>query len=229
MNRLEQNSSLLLGKEEDIKKVAELDEAKILVFSDSHDNFDSFLKPLKKFGPICNAAVFLGDGARDIESLYELAAVEPELQYVIPPVLAVVEGNNDHDTISVRNLASENPYFVQIKLPLSNTMTVAGHTIFMTHGHRYGLYCGLTPLAEAAKRKDAEAAFFGHTHVPMSCLISGNIFMLNPGSTSRPRSQDPASYAVVSLKKGNPHYDTVFFDAESIDAKPFVPSVTSIF
>jgi predicted phosphodiesterase len=62
---------------------------------------------------------------------------------------------------------------------------------------------GAQTIAAAARSAGAEAALFGHTHVPQTCTLDG-IFVLNPGSVSRPRSRIGPSFAVLECPATGP-------------------------
>lgn len=80
-------------------------------------------------------------------------------------------------------------------------LTLGGKRIFMTHGHRYGVYYGRERLFEAAIQKNAELVLYGHTHIFKDEFISG-IRFINPGSASFPRGGDVRSYGILDLESG---------------------------
>lgn len=127
---------------------------KFLVFSDAHGATDGIRKALG-LHPDAAGAFFLGDGAREVLLLAETVKFP----------FYCVAGNCDFAST----------------LPQENILTVGGHTIFYTHGHRYGVKTGLGGLLAAAKRKGADIALFGHTHEPLERFEEG-IRLLNPGS-----------------------------------------------
>lgn len=65
-------------------------------------------------------------------------------------------------------------------------LEAAGHTVFVTHGHRYNL-ASLPPI------KAGDVLLHGHTHVP-ACEKEGGITYLNPGSVSIPKEDSAHSY-----------------------------------
>lgn len=93
------------------------------------------------------------------------------------------------------------------KLPGEIVLPVEGHTIFMTHGHRYMAGYGTARLKEAARARGADIVLYGHTHVPLLQHEDG-MTILNPGSLSKPRQEDrKCSYAVIEIdREGNFHY-----------------------
>ena len=54
--------------------------------------------------------------------------------------------------------------------------------------------------AEAAKAAGADIAVYGHTHVADE--VPGDVYVLNPGSVSRPRDEARPSFMIVDLEAG---------------------------
>ncbi|MDR0600114.1 MAG: metallophosphoesterase family protein [Treponema sp.] len=190
-----------------------MDAAAILVISDSHGNLPALTAALRWAarqdgaaqrpwrGPL-TGGVFLGDGAADLER----AAAEAGLSL---PWYAV-RGNGDYD----------------LSLPAVRTVEIAGRGLFLTHGNHYGVEDGLEALAAAAKATGAEAALFGHTHIPRRVPAEGETpFLLNPGSIGRPRSAAGHTFAILELRPGAPpgaeFYRLVKRGLTWVDARPF--------
>ena len=76
----------------------------------------------------------------------------------------------------------------------------AGHKIFMTHGHNYGVRYTQEYIMEAAETQGADIAIYGHTHI-VEYLI-GSILILNPGSAARPRDDNRGSFMIMELNEG---------------------------
>lgn len=146
---------------------------RIIVFSDSHGNTYSLEKALYNMGEV-DAIVHLGDILSDVEYL--------EALYSDIPIYSVL-GNND--------FFASGDY--------EKTITIDGYKIFIAHGHTLSVHSGTDRLIKAAKREGAQAALFGHTHRAMIEHTDG-ILVLNPGSTSRPRSGNP-SFAIIETDK----------------------------
>ena len=190
MNTFKQNYlTNLIGTQEAVDSLANMEKARLLVVSDSHGNFNSLKTIVQEFGSECDGMIFCGDGIEDIARLVEIAES-------VPPVLGVVEGNNDPDTYPINDEC--------IKVPLSCSLIAAGHNVFFTHGHRYSLYEGLDGMKE---------------------LTSGNIFVLNPGSCSRPRQGQPSVFAILEVEKGKGYNDAVFYQVVPGERKTFVPEL----
>jgi len=75
---------------------------------------------------------------------------------------------------------------------------IAGHRIFMTHGHNYGVRYTQEYVMEAAESQGADIAIFGHTHIVE--YLSGPPILLNPGSAARPRDDDRSSFMIMELE-----------------------------
>jgi putative phosphoesterase len=149
---------------------------RILVLSDTHENIPALEAVLKwaespESGYTFDAAVFLGDGIQD---LYRTKAG-------FSPEWIIVKGNNDYEP----------------SLPEAAVLDACGHRLFLCHGHRYSLYNGYGKLAAAARGAEAEAALFGHSHVPFLENMDG-LLLINPGSVGRPRSSAGACFAVIN-------------------------------
>lgn len=102
----------------------------------------------------------------------------------IAPVEAVA-GNN------------ETPVMAEI-LGFSKVISFANKKIGLTHGH---LGKGKsTPIRARKAFKDVDIIIFGHSHVPYAKWVDG-VFMLNPGSVSRPRTRSGrATIAILEIK-----------------------------
>lgn len=72
------------------------------------------------------------------------------------------------------------------------------HRIYISHGHQYGVKSALQNLVYRGLELEAGAVIFGHTHVP-HCEKVGNIWLLNPGSPSRPRLGADKSFLVIDI------------------------------
>lgn len=91
------------------------------------------------------------------------------------------------------------------RLPDYETADIAGHTIFLTHGHLFGVGFGLRNLAQAANDVGADIAVYGHTHVAVEQMVE-DVLIVNPGSISRPRDARNGSFMVMDLQ---PHESPV--------------------
>lgn len=161
-----------------------MDSEKFLLISDSHGHIPALKAVLtwtqnqSQSGNFISGAVFLGDGVSDLQPAAAAASFYGGWR--------IVRGNNDYDT----------------SLPGSAIFEFADNRFFMCHGHRHALYGGYHSLISAARACDANAVLFGHTHTP--CYKSENgVLLINPGSVSRPRSREGATFAVVECAQGS--------------------------
>ena len=140
----------------------------LLIFSDSHGRVDGMRAALERQVHSPQAVCFLGDGLRDATAL-ELGRA----------MLYDVRGNCD--------------WGMQEDAPTERTVCLAGHRLFLTHGHMYGVKSGLGALIAAAARMEADVVLFGHTHaptlieIPAGDVVSGMalarpMYLFNPGS-----------------------------------------------
>jgi putative phosphoesterase len=145
----------------------------ILVISDSHGNIAALTTVLKwAHDADLEAAVFLGDGYEDLG-------------------LASARAGFDHSWHAVRGNGD-----YQFSLPDSMMLEISARTLFLSHGNRHNVREGCKTIAAAARNAGAEAALFGHTHIPYCATVNG-IFLLNPGSIGRPRSDAGCTFAVL--------------------------------
>ena len=83
-------------------------------------------------------------------------------------------------------------------------LVLNGVTFYATHGHIYNPE-NLPPI------NPGEALIYGHVHLPIA-EKRGDIYILNPGSTSIPEGGNPPSYAVLEDK----HFQILTFDGQVI-------------
>jgi putative phosphoesterase len=153
-----------------------VDKESVLVVSDTH----GCVKPLAAVfqwaaGQGIVRGFFLGDGAGDVGAAAEVSGTVFSW--------SAVRGNMDNAG------------------PFSTVVELAGRSLYLTHGQNQGLEAGFETLA--ANAAGAEAALFGHTHVPCFASFDGMIF-LNPGSVGMPRSRHGASFAVLEVPVRGP-------------------------
>ena len=93
-------------------------------------------------------------------------------------------------------------------LPREDVIEVEENKILVTHGHYYGVSMAFDQLAEAARSRGCNAAFFGHIHVPVVEKEAG-VLLVNPGSLAYPRQRGRRpSYAVMETDgKGEMHVE----------------------
>ena len=219
-NPLCQLDSFLISSADFQENFSHAKSARILVFSDSHGNREQLERILSYFSGHIDAIAFCGDGISDLLSIIE-DVQECALPFTIPPVTAFVCGNNDPSAFPVEFPVSSSQAACSqiVKIPQCLVFTACGHKIFMTHGHRYGVYSSLERLEQEAQIVGADFVFFGHTHVPQ--LESRGCIMLNPGSISLPRSYSCPSFAIVTIHAEKKQMETSFYRIESSGNQEF--------
>ena len=112
---------------------------KIGIMSDSHGDRRAIDRAVERAGKV-DLWLHAGDCAPDAAYLALVSAVRVEN----------VAGNTD---------------WPDGKTPDEIVVEAAGHRIFLTHGHIYGVRSTLEMLVAAAKEAQADIAVYGHTHV----------------------------------------------------------------
>ncbi len=141
---------------------------KVGILSDTHGSYKQAAKSLMLHN--VDVIIHLGDFSDDGRDIGEITQ---------KPIY-FVRGNNDY-------VATDEPSELFIN--------IGGIDFFITHGHKYNVYSGLTNLKFRAITAGAQVALFGHTHVYFK-EISENILFLNPGSPSYPRFGDKKGYVI---------------------------------
>lgn len=85
--------------------------------------------------------------------------------------------------------------------PFELLLELAGQRIYVVHGHQYGVKYDLTNLYYQALEMEADIAIFGHTHEPHCENVKG-LWLLNPGSPSRPRFSRSGTYIWLTIDEG---------------------------
>ena len=131
---------------------------KILVMSDSHSGLSFMRRCVAAVKP--DALVHLGDHYDDGEVI---ARENPHI------LMHQVPGNCDH-------------YRLLRPAPSVLCYPVCGVKLFMTHGHEHQVKQTRVRLIKAACEAGAQAALYGHTHIPDCHRESDGLWVLNPGS-----------------------------------------------
>ncbi|MDR2574969.1 MAG: YfcE family phosphodiesterase [Treponema sp.] len=148
---------------------------KLLVLSDIHGNIPAIVAVLRwAAGELADSdmAVFLGDGLR------ELAFAQQQTGF--PYEWKKVRGNNDFMSTA----------------PESDVFDFMGHRFYICHGHRHALYNSFDKLAACARNTGADAALFGHIHVPHLEDANG-LLLVCPGGINRARSSAGETFALI--------------------------------
>lgn len=157
---------------------------KALIFSDSHGYLENIKRAINYFNDI-KVIFHLGDFIDDAKKINK---AYPDLK------IYAVSGNNDFTND-----------------PSESIINIEKHNIFMTHGHKYGVYYGIDRLYYKGLETNANIILFGHSHKKFfekteKCLI------LNPGSISYPRDSDTPTFAIIEDK--NTEITVSFFGIE---------------
>jgi len=146
---------------------------KIIAVSDTHGRLEYFEK-LRELHRDADYFLHLGDGYAEVRYM--------RAKYPDFPLIAV-GGNCDPDCPE----------------PERKLLRLEGMTVFLTHGHRYGVKWTTLPLETAARAEGADVVLFGHTHRAV-CSYKDGLWMANPGSLGRP-SDGVHRYVVVNSTK----------------------------
>jgi uncharacterized protein len=148
----------------------------ILVLSDSHGNTSKFNRVIDKH-PNIEYVIHLGDYGNDISFIN---MVRPAF------ITEAVQGNTDTKRI----------------FPNEKLLQLVGKRIFIAHGHNYGVKKEMTSLIAKGREEKADVVLFGHTHEPKIQMTDG-IWLINPGSISKPKILMKPTYAILELSKEN--------------------------
>ena len=134
---------------------------RILIFSDTHSHTDYARVILDRIDG--DMLIHLGDYVRDFHDLSALC-----------------------DHMECHGVAGNGDFYANE--PTEKIIHVDGISIFLTHGHGYGVKSGFKRLVKRTKELGCDAALFGHTHVPI-CEYHDGILLANPGGyNSMPRA-----------------------------------------
>jgi hypothetical protein len=84
--------------------------------------------------------------------------------------------------------------------PAELLLKLAGRRIYVVHGHQYGVKKNLNNIYYRGQEMEADIVIFGHTHVPF-CEKLGELWLLNPGSASRPRLTKLGRYICLNVEE----------------------------
>lgn len=228
MTEFKQNDNFLLGAPDDIEKLANASEARILVISDSHRETAVFKKILEEFGPSCDALVFCGDGVYDLTSVLESDFDKTEEERSVPQVAAFVRGNGDLSEVvtefdPVPKKLFPNPHDIpyHLKVPPFQLLEAAGKKIFISHGHIQGIDYDQSVIIRAAEENECQIILHGHTHVPRFSYNQG-IHLFCPGSISLPRGGTEKSFCILTIKGS--YIDAAFKKITPAGFESFTPA-----
>ena len=145
---------------------------RIVVISDSHKR-TNVIDNILSAEPEASHVFFLGDNVSDLD----------DFEFLYPQkIFHKVSGNCDY-------ISNE---------PCVNIEIIENKKILYTHGHTYGVKYGTDRLIESAKNNAYDIVLYGHTHIS-KILYEDGIYIVNPGSCSKPRDGLRPSYAVIDI------------------------------
>lgn len=159
--------------------------SKYLVCSDIHGEIENFRTALLQELPL-DGVLIAGDlelSTSEIERTIWEAVQETDPEASTIPPSYIVAGNNDGWT------APELPKKIITKLD--------GHTVFLCHGHRFGVP-RLNSLWGQARKYGADLVIFGHTHRYQDATHFGVRF-LNPGKLGYNFSGLRSTYMILTF------------------------------
>ena len=160
----------------------------IPIFSDSHGRGERAAKVferLQKCSEFPKTAIFLGDGAADIEM-----GIPRECE------LLSVAGNCDRWTSLFDDDGNE--------IPDERVEMIGGLRIMMIHGHKYSVKGGLGSAIARARERDADILLFGHTHQPTCLTLPADDRHPKPLRLFNPGSLADGSFGLLTIEGGVP-------------------------
>ena len=101
------------------------------------------------------------------------------------------------DTYGFISVQGNNDYYNAY--PMHRVLHIAGHDIYMCHGHRDMFFENYAMLADKAKSLGCDIALCGHSHIYHNETVNG-VLCLNPGSIWRNRDLSEPSYMEITFK-----------------------------
>lgn len=154
---------------------------KILVFSDAHGHHALMEAAIERH-PDCEMLLFLGDGLKDAEAVFDKYPRIPRL---------LVTGNCDFSAFATRDAYTAEAFF-----------SAEGASVFLTHGHLYHVKSTLVLARRRALEKGADLLLFGHTHRGEILLFEAEGEAGRPLTAMNPGSIRDGSYGIVNLAPG---------------------------
>lgn len=159
---------------------------KLFFISDIHGSLHYLRKALDNFKKEnADYLVILGD------QLYHGARNPLPIEYNPEEVAKLLNKFADR-IIAVRGNCDSEVDEMVIEFPMMSTYSTVlynGRRLFLTHGHIYH-------EDNLPNLKEGDAIIYGHTHLP-KLEKKGNIFIINPGSITFPKENNPNSYGIL--------------------------------
>lgn len=161
--------------------------AKILIASDLHGSIFSSQK-IVELDKVHNfeKIILLGDinysGARNIppKDYYPITVCENLLK--LKDKLIVIRGNCD---------SRVDEFVLGLKFDDLLEVNLNSHHVYLTHGDLFN--------EENLDLKENDILMYGHTHIYVLKKESKGYFVLNPGSLTLPKNNNPKTYAIYDL------------------------------
>lgn len=158
---------------------------KLLIISDIHGSLYYTKKSLEVFKEEkADYIVILGD------ELYH-GPRNPLPQEYNPKEVALLLNEFADRIIAVRGNCDSEVDEMIIDFPIMSTYSnilINGRRLFLTHGHIFN-------KENLPKLSDFDVLIYGHTHIPLAEKV-GNVYVVNPGSVSLPKENNPNSYCI---------------------------------
>lgn len=170
---------------------------KLFFISDIHGSLFYLKKAVDEFEKInADYLIILGD------ELYHGARNPLPLEYNPKEVAELLNKYKDK-IIAIRGNCDSEVDEMVLDYPMMSTYSILLHNnkrLFLTHGHIYN-------ENNMPKLSDGDVFIYGHTHIPKAEKI-GSITVINPGSITLPKENNPNSYGVLE----NNHFKTLDFE-----------------
>ena len=153
---------------------------RVIVVSDSHGDVTGLrmaFEQARRHGHI-DAAVFLGDGLDDFETVRQMPFMQDTVCYA-------VRGNNDWGSYEEGEIVFQ----------------AGGARFYACHGHQRYVKYNLDRLWYAAREREAQVALYGHTHRER-VDFEGTVTMINPGAVCERRAGRTAYAEIIVEDNG---------------------------
>lgn len=145
--------------------------------------------------------LIFSDNHKDKESVQKMIDHHPNVERIISL------GDSEMKEFELTELnifGVKGNYPFEPNFPKDLTFEFEGFRMFLTHGHLFSVKMGLSRLLNYGVYNNINIICFGHTHQPFLKEIQGILF-LNPGSLSKQKFHNKATYAIVSIQPSNIH------------------------
>ncbi len=154
---------------------------KCIILSDSHRSGVNIGRAIAK-NPDAELVFYLGDGISAIDTYIERYP-EKAWFYVL--------GNCDSPTVTGGSFCVKK----------TDSITLFGKKIVLTHGDLYGVKYGSGGLIKLAADTGADVVLYGHTHIPKEEYIpEEELWLFNPGALE-PSYGSPASFGLLTVSE----------------------------